>query len=85
MFLPDVMCPSSRKDDGTDHDLYIVIKSLQCKTKGTKAENGEMITVTRPNHKQPSQNLIYYVSYLSAMNTNFAPSHDQSLNSIGFL
>lgn len=73
-FLPDVMCPSSRKDDGTDQDLYVMIKSLQCKTKGMKAENGEMITVTRP-----SQNLIYYFSYLSAMNTNFAPSHNHSI------
>lgn len=73
MFSPDVTCPSSRKDGGTEHGPYIMIKSLQCKAKDTKAEDGEILTATIPNHKQTPQNLIYYFSYFS-MNTNFAPS-----------
>lgn len=51
MSSPDVMRPSSRKDDGTEHDLYIMNKSLQCKAKDTQAEDGEILTVTIPNHR----------------------------------
>lgn len=38
-----------------------------------EAEDEDIIPVTIPDHKQPSQNFIYYFSYPSAMNTKLCP------------
>lgn len=41
MFSPDVMRPSSRKDDGTEHDLYIMINLYSAKQKTRRQKMGK--------------------------------------------